>query len=463
MSRVVPPHPDSASPFGQSGSHRAPPWFLDFGGVLRRHPIVMTLALIACGLAGFAIGTKYKTNLWTIEGRLRFVKPPVAESGRPNYESMSLASYADLIVSEEALKPVAAEFADRLPRDNPIRFLQKELKVDTPRMADIVEVKFDAADPEFGVALVNRVLERQIEYTNILRRASILRAAGESLRHKIAECESSVRRMQRTIDDYRGRLTPDVALEKLENVELDSATMQRRKSLLDEIEKVRASIKELTPTLRAKQAELAEAENLWKKSAIASVEVTKLERDVAVIQSQIRVKEESIRSLEQKFRDVPIEYYSARIIDLQGQRAAAEHDLKLLNEKLNAARAKGIPPGDLDSNDEDWSKLRTRLMGPDIPEFEVIKPGTAPLYPNVSNRKILTLGAFGVPFSAVFLLVALFDFLRPPRPGRPAEPAKAADSGVHRLPAAEGNPVANGQNGHSGSGRYPKLLPPPTR
>src|SRR5262249_16209371 len=162
------------------------PWFLDFGGVLSRHPIILTLAFLLCGGIGYYFGSKYKVNLYTIEGRERFAKTPLPEGVKSAYDPMSLSAYADLFQSEELLRPVASEFISQLPKDNPIRFLQKEIKVDTPRMIDIIELKFDAADPEFGKRLIDRLMERHIEYTNNMRRNSVLRSAGESMRYKIA-------------------------------------------------------------------------------------------------------------------------------------------------------------------------------------------------------------------------------------------------------------------------------------
>lgn len=449
MTSAVPPYPDV--PLGPGGA-RSTPWYLDFGGVFRRHPVLMTLAILLSAAAGFFGGQKFKTNLYTIEARERFVKTPLPDGGKVAYDSMSLQAYADLFLSDDLLKPVAEEFADRLPKENPIRFLQKEVKVDTPRISDIIELKFDAAEPEFGIALLDRLMERHIDYTNQLRRKSILRTASENLKHKIADCDSNIRRFQRTIDDYRARVGPDTAIEKLETADLDSATVQRRKSLIDDIDRVKARMKEIEATLKIKKIELAEAESLLQKRAIPSADVTKIEREVAVLQSQLQTNQEYIANTERKYREVPLEFFDSKITDLKSQRTTAELDLKLLASKLDAARKQNISPMEIDSHDEDWVKLRTKLLGPDNPEFEVIKQPTAPAFPTVSNRKMLTLGGALAPLGVIYLLLAFTDMLR----GAGRAKGNIVDARGIRLP----NLDKPAQNGHTGSGRLPKPLPP---
>ncbi|MBX7105261.1 MAG: hypothetical protein K1X57_14355 [Gemmataceae bacterium] len=451
MSHPVPPFPDHAAPFGAGGQARVTPWYLDFAGVLRRHPVVILLSLALCGGFGFFVGGKYKTNLWTIEGRERFVKTPLTDGTKVAYDSMSLQASADLFQGEDLLKPVVAEFADRLPKDNPIRYLQREIKVDTPRFIDIIELKYDAAEPEFGVALVNRLMERHIEYTNQYRRKSLLRAAAENLKHKIAEADSSVRRLQRTIDDYRSRVTPNTPIEKLETADLDSATIQRRKSLIDDIDRVKSRIKELQATLRLKQTEYVEAEKLLQQRAIPAIDLTKIEREVAVLKSQIQTNEEYITTTERKYREVPLEYFDSKITDLKSQRTTAELDLKLLLAKIEAARTRNVSPVDVDPEDDEWTKLRTKLMGPDNPEFEIIKPATAPAFATVSNRKMLSLGAAAGPLGLIFLILAFID--RRSTTNLVPAPMVGPPTSSYRLPKAEVT------NGHSGSGRQPKPLP----
>ena len=71
---------------------------------------------------------------------------------------------------------------------------------------------------------------------------------------------------------------------------------------------------------------------------------------------------------------------------------------------------------EVDPADEEWSRLRLQLLGPDNPEFSILKPATAPAYPNVSNRKMLTALGFAVPFGLMYLMVAGYDRLRTIRP-----------------------------------------------
>jgi hypothetical protein len=394
---------------------RTLPWYLDIGGVLKRHWFVMFLALVLCGASGYYIGTSFKTNFWTIEGRLRFT----VQRADPNrigggYDSMSLYSYADLFNNEELLKPIGVEFADRLPRDNPIRYLQKEVKTDTPRMSDQIEIKYDAADTEFGLMLVNRLLERHIEFTNQLRRNAVLQSAGKSLEHKIVDAASTINRMQKACEEYRSRLRADVPIEKLETAELDSLHSQRRTSLLEEIDKQKSEIKKARFGLDSKRLRVQQLKDL--KQAALPQELEMAQQELASSEKQIKVDEEQLRRTEEKYRLVPIEYAETEILRLETQKTVAQQDLRLLEAKAAAAKTRNVPLYFVDPNDEEWQRLRLQLLGPDNPEFSILKVATAPPYPNVSNRKWLTLAGFVGPFACIFLTLAGYDRLRQSRP-----------------------------------------------
>lgn len=389
---------------------RTVPWYLDVGGVLQRHWFAMCTAAVLCAASGYFIGTTFKTNLWTIEGRLRFTAQR-SEPGRlgGGYDSMSLFSYADLFANEELLRPVGIEFADRLPRDNPIRYLQKEVKADTPRMAEQIEVKFDAAETEFGLRLVNRLMERHIEFTNQLRRNAVLQSAGKSLEHKIADAGSTIRRLQKACEEYRDRLRADLPIEKLETAELDALHSQRRKSLLEDIDKQRSEIKKARLGLDSKRLKVQQQKELVAKNALAPQDLETSQQDLSSAEKQIKVDEDQLKRTEEKYRLVPIDYAESEILRLETLQTVAQQDLKLLTAKVAAAKTLNVPLYGIDPNDEDWQRLRLQLLGPDNSEFSVLKPATAPMYSTVSNRKWLTLFGFAVPFGCIYLVLAGFD------------------------------------------------------
>jgi hypothetical protein len=422
---------------------RTVPWYLDIGGVLQRHWFLMFLALLSSGLSGYLIGTTFKTNLWTVEGRLRFTAQR-SDPGRfgGGYDSMTLYSYADLFTNEELLKPIGIEFADRLPRDNPVRYLQKETKIDTPRMAEQIEVKYDAADTEFGLRLVNRLMERHVEFTNQLRRNAVLQSAGKLLEHKIADAGSTIKRLQNACEEYRARLRADVPIEKLETAELDAYHSQRRKSLLEEIDKQKSEIRKTRLGLDSKRLKVLQQKELVARNALAPQDLETSQQELASAEKQIRIDEDQLKRAEEKYRLVPIEYAESEILRLETQKTVAQQDLKLLVAKVAAAKAQNVSLYFVDPNDEEWQRLRLQLLGPDNPEFSILKVATAPLYPTVSNRKWLTMFGFAVPFGCFYLALAGYDRLASSRK-RPAnrtrEPSAEWDDGYKppTAPSAE--------------------------
>ncbi len=394
---------------------RAVPWYLDVGGIARRNVVLTIVALAFCAASGFFVGTLFKTNYWTIEGRLRFMlqKP---ETGKPQYDSMSLSSYADLFANEALLKPIAVEFAERLPRDNPIRYLQKEVKVDTPRMADQIELKYDAADKEFGMLLITRLMERHIEYTNEIRRNSVLTLASAALKQKIAEATGSIKRLERTCEEYRDRVRANVPIAKLENAEMDSFHAQRRKNLQDDIERQKKDIKKAQIALDDKRAKVKELEFDLSKGATTQRDLQTAQKEYESAVKQMKLDEEELHRTEEKYRRVPIEYADSEIVRLDTLRTVAGQDVKLLDAKIESAKVSGVSVFDIDPNDEEWRRLRPQLLGPDNPEFSVIKPATAPAYANVSNRKMLTGLGFAVPCGFLFLMLAAYDRARTSQP-----------------------------------------------
>lgn len=394
---------------------RTVPWFLDIGGVAQRHTLLMVVGFLACAAFGYLFGTVFKTNYWTIEGRLRFmVQRP--ELNKPQYDSMSLSSYADLFANEALLKPIAVEFAERLPRDNPIRYLQKEVKVDTPRMADQIELKYDAVDKDYGMQLVTRMMDRHIEFTDEMRRNAKLTLASTMLKQKIADATATIDRLNETCKEYRARVRATVPIEKLETAELDSYYSQRRRSLKDDIERQKKEIKKSQITLDDKKTkyEVAKSDLTLRAAVQRDVDTAKMDYESSV--KQIELDKDELRRMEELYRNVPIEYADSEIVKQDTVRTVAAQDVKVLDAKIAAAKERGVSVSDIDSQDDEWRRLRPQLLGTDNSEFSVIKPATAPAYANVSNRKTLTGIGFAAPFALFFLVLAGYDRLNAAKP-----------------------------------------------
>lgn len=408
--------PAAGSPFPggpfRSDADRPGPWFLDIVGVLRRHPLVMLLAAAACAWLGFQIGNDYHTKLWPVEGRLRYLKPPTPDGAKSAYESMSLPTYADLVTSDELLRPVAAAFADRLPADEPVRLLKKELKVDVPRSADVIEIRWDAADPALAADVINRLMANHIVYTNNLRRNTILRQSADLLRHRIIDSDTQMRRIAKTVQEYQARVRANTPIEKLEATEIDAYHAQRRRGIIDQIAAEQAKIKDKRISEDSLKAVVRLKEEHLRARIIPELELLEARRQLHDVRESIKLSEDEIRRLEDRYREVPIEYANSKLLELQVKKTEAELDLKLLQDKSVSALAKRIPVLDIDPQDDEWAKLRQRLIGPDSPEFEVIKVASQPSQPAGSNRKVLTLAAAGGPFALVFLSLAYLDHRR---------------------------------------------------
>jgi len=393
-------------------SDRPPPWIFDFVGVIRRHPVLMVLALVACAWMGFRVGTDYHTKLWPVEGRLRYLKPPTPDGSKPAYESMALATYADLLTSEELLRPVAAAVADRLPADDSVRFLKKELKVEVPRQTDVIEVRWDAADPELAADVINRLMAAHIAYTDNLRRNTILRQSADLLRHRIIDCDAQIRRLTKTVDEYQARVRANTPIEKLDATEIDAYHAQRRRAIIDQIAAEQAKIKDKRIAEESLKSVVRLKEDHLRARIIPELELLESRRQLHDVRESIKLSEGEIRRLEDRYREVPIEYANSKMLELQVKKTEAELDLKLLQEKNAAALARRVAVLELDPQDDEWAKLRQRLIGPDSPEFEVIKAAAQPSQPAGSNRKLLTLAAAGGPLALVYLSLAYFDHRR---------------------------------------------------
>jgi hypothetical protein len=422
-------YPADGSPYPALGSashataDRPPPWFLDVVGVVRRHPVIMLLALTACAWLGFRVGHDFHTKLWPVEGRLRYLKPPTPDGIKSAYESMALATYADLLTSDELLRPVAAALGDRLPADEPVRFLKKELKVEVPRQTDVIEIRWDAADAALAADVINRLMAGHIAFTDNLRRNTILRQSADLLRHRIIDSDAQIRRLTKTVQEYQARVRANTPIEKLDAAEIDAYHAQRRRGIIDQIAAEQAKIKDKRIAEESLKSVVRLKEEHLRARIIPELELLESRRQLHDIRESIKLSEGEIRRLEDRYREVPIEYANARILELQVKKTEAEIDLKLLQEKNAAALARRVGVLDLDPQDDEWAKLRQRLIGPDSPEFEVIKAAAQPSQPAGSNRKVLTLAAAGGPLALAFLAVAYLDHRRARRVPTVYQPA----------------------------------------
>jgi hypothetical protein len=422
-----------AHPGGAYAGHGFPaeppkpaPWYLDFTGVVRRHKFMVLLAVLASISAGFYLGQQFKTNYWTIESRVRYVKQPVIDGKVSSYEPMSMAAYADSLTSEEMLQPVLAAFADRLPKGiDPIRYWQKELKVELPRVSDVIEIKVETADPQLAIDVINKLTEQFIEHANIMRRKTVVRHAADVLTHKIVDYDAAIARIQRIAKDYTDKIKEEVPIEKLDAAEIDSYHAQRRKSLLDLIAAERTRIQERKIELETKIAKLRRLERHYEQRIATQLEVIDAAAEVRTLQEQIKINEKQIQTLEENYRKVPVEYANSRIVELETQKLLAEQDLKLMQKKAAEAKERGISILDVDPGDHEWAKLRQRILGADSPEFEVIKPAAWPSSPSTSNRKLLTMVGAAAPLSIAFLLMSFYDHVRGHRP-KNAGPVRSA-------------------------------------
>src|SRR5205807_1499120 len=143
--------------------------------------------------------TLFCTKLWAIEGRMRFTQ---STESRDIYKSMSLLTYVDLVLSDENVDRLAEEFRTQLPAANATKYLKAQVRVEAPRNTEIIELAFDTPDPDFGIALVNRMMQMHIDYTNEMRRTTMLRQSMGMLRNTIEKCDAQVRKWQTTIDEY---------------------------------------------------------------------------------------------------------------------------------------------------------------------------------------------------------------------------------------------------------------------
>jgi hypothetical protein len=389
------------------------PWYLDFTGVVGRHGLLLFLTLLVSAASGYYLGTNYKTEYWTIDARLRHVKQPAIDGSRGNYEPMSLATYADLLTSEDMMRPTAAQFEDRLPKNvEPVRYLQKELKVDTPRMSDVIEIKTETASPQLAIDVISKLTTRFIDAANTQRRLTVLRQTGELLKHKIVDLGAQIGRIDRIAKEYLERVNANVPIEKLDAAEIDSYHAQRRKSLLDLIETERTRIKERKIDLESKIQKLRRLERHYDLKIATHLEVVDAAADVRTLQEQIKINDQQIKTLEDNYRKVPIEYANSRKIDLETQKVIAEQDLKLIEKKSTEAKERGISILEIDPQDGEWSKLRQRILGADSSEFVVIKEASWPSSPTSSNRKALTLVGAAIPLVTVVLLLGFVDHRR---------------------------------------------------
>lgn len=389
------------------------PWFLDFSGVLRRHWFLVLLGMILSVASGYYLGTRFKTDYWTIGVQLRHMKQPTIDGKSGDYEPMSLGNYADMVTSEEILRPIAAEFKNRLPVGvEPIRYLQKELKVDTPRMSDIIEIKNETPDPQLGIDVLSKLTSDFIDLANKRRQTTILNQSVKVLNHRIVDSDAQIARIERNEREYKELLNSKVPIEKLDAAEIDSYHAQRRKSLLDLIEAERTRIKERKIDLESKKAKLRRIEEHYRLKIATYLEVVDAEAEVRTLQGQIAINERQIETLEDNYRRVPLEYASSRVIDLRTQKVIAEQELKLIEAKTAEAKERGITLLEVGNDDPDWLKLRKRILGADSPEFEVFKPLSWPASPSNSNRKVLTVVGAATPLIFIVLLLGLVDRLR---------------------------------------------------
>lgn len=401
--------PNALSPFGyypQAGTGPEPepptPWYLDFGGVFQRHRNTVVLAALFAALTGFVIGSLFRTQYWTIDGRLRYIKPSASEAGKSTYESLSLPTYANLVKADETLDKLAVEFQDKLPRTLPTKFLQRELKVETPLGNELLEVSIDAIDPVLGVALVNRTMQLYVDYTNEMRRGTILTQSVGMLNGNIERNEVQVRKWKRTIDEYRARAVPGTPLDLLDRVEIDTAHAAQRKQLLSLISTQESKLQEMNTQLIVETADLNRELQYLKIDGTTPQSVEQFKSKVFISQEKIKEAKKHLEVQREEYRKLPIDYAEMRILELEVQNKEYASSLKSLVE-MNAA-----PPEAAASNEE-WRKLRMRLLGSDNAEFAIIKPAAMPPFATASNRKMLTLAGFVVPMLVVFLALAYYD------------------------------------------------------
>jgi hypothetical protein len=267
----------------------------------------------------------------------------------------------------------------------------------------------ETGDPDLAVAMINRLVAQHIQYTNELRRNTILRQSLGLLRQTIDRCDAQIRKLNLTIDEYKARLQAGAPLEQLGQVEMDGSFTYRRKALMDEIKNEQTKLSEHESTLAQKQGDFDRQLELHRRGVGIPFDLETARAVLRAAEKTVRLARETVARKQEEYRNLPLEFANMRIVEQSVQLREAQADFNRLNAKLESFGP--LPPGASteDPNDEEWTRLRQRLLGNDSPEFDILKAATKPPYPSSSNRKVLTALGVAIPLIVVFLFLSYFD------------------------------------------------------
>jgi hypothetical protein len=156
----------------------------------------VTLAItLVCATLAWLLGLGLRQPLWRSQGVLIYTPLPIPEDQKGVYTPPTPQTVIALVKCPNHLEALRSEFGLGVP----VRVLDAQFRVTQPPSTQTIEIMFDWPEPETGAAMVNRLMQLQIEHVAKLRRAT----TGEQLNSTVRNLASCTERLTTARADYQ--------------------------------------------------------------------------------------------------------------------------------------------------------------------------------------------------------------------------------------------------------------------
>lgn len=384
------------------------------------------LPLLVCGLLSaliaYLIGQLFGKPVWQAESTLLYQPVALTEKQKLALEHPpGLPTLASWIREPALLREINDEFGLGL---KPTELAEKYITIDQPLGTESVNVGFKWTDAKTAETVLNRLLEKFMDYVATVRKETILLRLETMDRQTLASYEDEVKRLDNQIRSLEDKLA---RTGQLGEEDMDAIMLARRGELKDTIRRAEQKRAESSKDLQFKLHDLPVMEDLVKKAAEAPTKLRALQQEIDKLRLDLKHQETLISEAAEELRTLPICVAKGKRYDLLSKLSWLKDQIQQYDD---AKAALGKPGG---------PSARGPLEGMDAREFTVKQPARVGERPVSSNRKPLIALAFLGLMGCVCGLLVAYDRLHPEAKNVASDPIRTRV--VHVTPPGVGPSV----------------------
>lgn len=415
-----PPELPPGSGYGFGSPGQQPP--SHFGRFIKRFWLPLFVCGLLSALIAYLIGQLFGKPVWQAESTLLYQPVALTEKQKLALEHPpGLPTLASWIREPALMREINDEFRLGL---KPTDLAEKYITVDQPLGTETVNVGFKWTDVKTAEAVLNRLLEKFMDYVVTVRKETILLRLETMDRQTLASHEDEVKRLNNQIQSLEDKLA---RTGQLGEEDMDAIMLARRGELKDTIRRAEQKRAESSKDLQFKLIDLPIMEDLVKKSAEAPTKLRALQQEIDKLRLDLNHQETLISEAAEELRTLPIYVAKGKRYDLLSKSNWLKGRIQQYDDAKAALGKRGGP------------SARGPLEGMDAREFTVKQPARVGERPASSNRKpLMALTFLGLMGCVCGLLIA-YDRRHPASKDATGDPYRARV--VHVTPPGAGPSV----------------------